>query len=184
MENKMRFGNSGGIYRDIMKFSILWSKKSLVFHFILKFLIQNKTIWWKHFNNWKFRNSYFVTGRLANTQFKNASSILSHYFFVGEPSVQISILMHDSGWIPRIFRVFFCVEISYFWLFYMKEDIQKCKKMLNFFEYSWIFSNFLDFFEVFLHFFFRTVTHSHVLHIIRFVTKFCIRKNMSSRSAV
>ena len=40
----MRFGNSGGIYRDIMKFSILWSKKSLVFHFILKFLIQNKTI--------------------------------------------------------------------------------------------------------------------------------------------
>ena len=31
----------------------------------------------------------------------------------------------------------------------MTEDVNKCRKMANFFEYSWIFMIFFDFFEVF-----------------------------------
>ena len=53
------------------------------------------------------------------------------------------------GWITRIFRNFFCVQVLYFWLIDMKEHTDKCKLPLIVFKYSWIFRNFVDFFEFF-----------------------------------
>ena len=65
--------------------------------------------------------------------------------------------IHDSeswfilyvGWIPRIFRSFFCARIFYFWPFHMKAHIKKCKKMLKFFRLFLNSHDFFDFFEVF-----------------------------------
>ena len=78
------------------------------------------------------------------------------------------------GWIPRIFRSFFCAKIFYFWPIHMKAHIEKCKTMLKFFRLFLNIHDFFDFFEVFRIKLFCPVSSSHVLTIIRFPVKFYI----------
>ena len=50
------------------------------------------------------------------------------------------------GWIPRIFRSFFCAYVSYFQPFYVNEHIKKCTKFQkNTLKYSWSFRLFQSF---------------------------------------
>ena len=87
------------------------------------------------------------------------------------------------GWIPRIFRSFFCAKIFYFGPFHMKTHIKKCKKMLKFFRLFLNIHDFFDFCEVFPIKLFCPVRCSHVLYIIRFSIKFCVGEILSSRCA-
>ena len=78
------------------------------------------------------------------------------------------------GWIPRIFRSFFCAKIFCFWPIHMKAHIEKCKKMLKFFRLFMNIHDFFDFLGVFRIKLICTVSYSHVLTIIRFPVKFHI----------
>ena len=87
------------------------------------------------------------------------------------------------GWIPRIFRSFFCAKIFYFEPIHMKAHTKKYRKMLKFFRKFENIHDFFDFFGVFHKKLFCTVSYSDVLCIIRFSMKFCVEVILSSRCA-
>ena len=100
--------------------------------------------------------------------------------FATEKSQNLSWLL---GWIPRIFRSFFCAKIFYFWPIHMKAHIEKCKTMLKFFRLFLNIHDFFDFFEVFHIIFFCPVSCSHVPYIIRFPMKFYVEAILWGRCA-
>ena len=87
------------------------------------------------------------------------------------------------GWIPRIFRTFFCAKIFYFWPVHMKAHIEKCKKRLKFFRLCLNIHDFFDFFEVFRIKLLNPIEPSHVLSTIRFSIKFHVGLSMYGRWA-
>ena len=90
---------------------------------------------------------------------------------------QFGILMRYEvylDWIPRIFRDFECMEISFFDSNQLIELVEIFKTDPIFFEYSWIFSNKIVFETVFYMAFLAAWCGIDVLYMNRFRSGFCI----------